>query len=106
MFIGHKSNTIQVISDVEWICRSQLKGQTPEEYWAWVKTKTTVSGTAPDTVTTVDFSGETEYTIVECKIDDEDIEEITTSAAVPGYSTPFAFSKSEKDKKKRLKKIN
>ena len=75
MFIGHKSNTIQVISDVEWICRSQLKGQTPEEYWAWVKTKTTVSGTAPDTVTTVDFSGETEYTIVECKIDDEDIEE-------------------------------
>ncbi len=43
--------------------------------------------------------------VAELLSDDEDIEEITTSAAVPGYSTPFAFSKSEKDKKKRLKKI-
>ena len=38
-------------------------------------------------------------------LDEESIEEITTTAAVPGYMTPFAFSKSEKDKKKRLKKI-
>ena len=39
-------------------------------------------------------------------LDEESIEEITTTAAVPGYLTPFAFSdKSEKDKKKRLKKI-
>ena len=39
-------------------------------------------------------------------LDEEGLEEITTTAAVPGYMTPFAFSdKSEKDKKKRLKKI-
>ena len=38
-------------------------------------------------------------------LDEEDLEEITTTSAVPGYSTPFAFSKSEKDKKKRLKRI-
>ena len=38
-------------------------------------------------------------------LDEESLEEITTTAAVPGYLTPFAFSKSEKDKKKRLKRI-
>ncbi len=38
-------------------------------------------------------------------LDEEGLEEITTTAAVPGYMTPFAFSKSKKDKKKRLKKI-
>ena len=39
-------------------------------------------------------------------LDEKSIEEITTTAAVPGYSTPFAFSdKSKKDKKKRLKRI-
>ena len=39
-------------------------------------------------------------------LDEESIEEITTTAAVPGYMTPFAFSdKSEKDKKKKLKRL-
>ena len=39
-------------------------------------------------------------------LDEESIEEITTTSAVPGYMTPFAFSdKSEKDKKRRLKRI-
>ena len=39
-------------------------------------------------------------------LDEESLEEITTTAAVPGYMTPFAFSdKSEKDKKRRLKRI-
>ena len=39
-------------------------------------------------------------------LDEESIEEITTTAAVPGYSTPFAFSskEDEKKKKKRFKK--
>ena len=36
-------------------------------------------------------------------LDEEDLDEITTTAAVPGYMTPFAFS-SKKDKKKKLKK--
>ena len=39
-------------------------------------------------------------------LDEEGLEEITTTAAVPGYMTPFAFSdKSEKDKKKKLKRL-
>ena len=39
-------------------------------------------------------------------LDEESIEEISTTLSVPGYSTPFAFSdKSEKDKKRRLKRI-
>ena len=38
-------------------------------------------------------------------LDEESLEEITTTAAVPGYSTPYAFSKSKEDKKKRLKKL-
>ena len=39
-------------------------------------------------------------------LDEESLEEITTTAAVPGYMTPFAFSskKDKKKKKKRLKK--
>ena len=39
-------------------------------------------------------------------LDEEGLEEITTTAAVPGYMTPFAFSskEDEKKKKKRLKK--
>ena len=39
-------------------------------------------------------------------LDEESLEGISTTANVDGYSTPFAFSdKSEKDKKRRLKRI-
>ena len=34
-------------------------------------------------------------------LDEESIEEITTTAAVPGYQTPYAFSKKKKKKKKK-----
>ena len=37
-------------------------------------------------------------------LDEESLEEITTTAAVPGYSTPFAFGKTSKKKKKNLEK--
>ena len=39
-------------------------------------------------------------------LDEKDLDEITTTAAVPGYQTPYAFSskEDEKKKKKRLKK--
>ena len=39
-------------------------------------------------------------------LDEETLEEISTTAGVDGYSTPFAFSskEDEKKKKKRLKK--
>ena len=39
-------------------------------------------------------------------LDEEGLEEITTTGDVAGYSTPFAFSdNSEEEKKKRLKRI-
>ena len=38
--------------------------------------------------------------MVEQLIDEYELDEITTTAAVPGYSTPFAFS-SKKDRKKK-----
>ena len=66
MFISHKSNVIQQINDVEWDCRRKTKGLTKDEYWAWLDSVTTVTGTVPDEVSTVDLSGETGYTIVEC----------------------------------------
>ena len=34
-------------------------------------------------------------------LDEESLEEITTTAAVPGYMTPFAFSSKEDEKKKK-----
>ena len=67
MFISHKSNVIQQISDVEWQCRRNTKGLTKPEYWEWLATIT--SGDPP----TVDYSGETGYTIVECT--DENVQE-------------------------------
>ena len=65
MFISHKSNVIQQISDVEWQCRRNTKGLTKSEYWEWLDSVT--SGDPP----VVDLSGETGYTIVECT--DEDV---------------------------------
>ena len=63
MFISHKSNVLQHIHDTEWQCRRMSKGQNKSEYWAWLASVTT------DGV--VDYSGETGYTIVECR--DEDV---------------------------------
>ena len=37
-------------------------------------------------------------------LDDESLEEISTTAGVDGYSTPFAFGKMKKKKKKNLEK--
>ena len=65
MYISHKSNVIQVIRDTEWNCRRITKGMTKPEYWAWLETVTT------DGV--VDYSGETEYTIINCT--DENVQQ-------------------------------
>ena len=65
MFISHKSNVIQQVHEVEWQCRRLTKGMTKSEYWAWLETVTT-DGVA-------DYSGETGYTIVECR--DENVQE-------------------------------
>jgi hypothetical protein len=49
------------------------KGLDKEEYWTWLDSVTTVTGTAPNTTSTVDYSGETGYTIVECT--DENVQD-------------------------------
>ena len=67
MFVSHKSNIIQQISELEWDCRRNTKGQTKAEYRTWLDSVT--SGDPP----VVDLSGETGYTIVECT--DEGVEE-------------------------------
>ena len=72
MYISHKSNVLQTVHETEWQCRRNTKGQSRSEYWAWLDSVTTVTGTPPDTETTVDLSGETGYTIVECT--DEDVQ--------------------------------
>ena len=71
MFISHKSNVLQHIHETEWQCRRMTKGLDKPEYWAWLDSVTTVTGTDPDFETTIDYSGETGYTIVECT--DEDV---------------------------------
>ena len=65
MFISHKSNVLQQVHETEWQCRRNTKGLSKPEYWEWLATIT--SGDPP----TVDYSGETGYTIVECT--DEDV---------------------------------
>ena len=67
MFISHKSNVLQQVHDSEWQCRRMTKGLTKPEYWEWIATIT--SGDPP----VVDYSGETGYTIVECR--DENVQE-------------------------------
>ena len=71
MFISHKSNVLQHILGTEWQCRMMSKGLSKPQYWAWLDSVTTVTGTPPDTKTIIDLSGETGYTIVECT--DEDV---------------------------------
>ena len=66
MYIAHKSNVLQNYHQEEWRCRRLVKGMTKSEYWAWIETIT--SGDPP----TVDYSGESGYTIVECT--DEDVQ--------------------------------
>ena len=57
--------------ETEWQCRRNTKGQTKPEYWTWLESvTTTVAGDPP--ITTVDYSGETGYVIVECT--DEDVQ--------------------------------
>ena len=65
MYISHKSNVIQSVHETEWQCRMLSKGLTKPEYWAWLETVTTDG--VPD------YSGEKEYTIVECT--DEDVQQ-------------------------------
>ena len=71
MFIGHKSNTLIGIGEVEWMCYSECKELYPPDYWTWHESITTVTGDPPDVKTTIDYSGETGYKVVNCT--DEDV---------------------------------
>ena len=64
MFIAIKDTKVIAIHEVEWQCRRKAKGVTKPEYWTWLESVTTVTGTPPDEVKTVDYSGE-DYEIVE-----------------------------------------
>ena len=71
MYLSHKSNVVQQVHETEWQCRRLTKRLNKSEYWAWLDSVTTVTGDSPDEVKTIDYSGETGYTIVECT--DEDV---------------------------------
>ena len=67
MFISHKSNIIQHISQMDWECRLKTKDiKSVKAYWDWVETIKDSDGVP-------DYSGESGYTIVECT--DEDVQE-------------------------------
>ena len=66
MFISHKSNILQQVEETEWQCRRMSKGLSKPEYRAWLNSVTDADGE-------IDYSGETEYVIVECKEEDEDV---------------------------------
>ena len=63
MFIAVKDSKVLAIHEVEWECRRIAKGLSHSEYWTWVDSVTTISGTTPDEIKTYDFSGE-DYEIV------------------------------------------
>ena len=64
MFIAIKDTKVIAIQELEWQCRREAKGLSKSEYWTWLESVTTVTGTPPDEEKTYDFSGE-DYEIVE-----------------------------------------
>ena len=68
MFIATKDTKVIAIHEVEWQCRRSAKSLSKPEYWTWLESVTTVTGTPPDEVKTVDYSGE-DYEIHEVDVD-------------------------------------
>ena len=93
MYISHKSNIIQHIVDVEWECRRFSKGLTLDEYWAWLASVTDADGV-------VDYSGETGYTIVECR--DEDVNVRLGQLGDYIGNTPTVYNIKWSDKKTKV----
>ena len=71
MYVAIKDSKIIAINEIEWECRRSAKGLDLPDYWTWLESVTTVSGTEPDEVKTYDFSGE-DYDIVETKVNLEE----------------------------------
>tara|TARA_R100000231_G_scaffold126528_1_gene97112 strand:- start:95 stop:595 length:501 start_codon:yes stop_codon:yes gene_type:complete len=80
MFIATKGTKVIAIHEVEWQCRRNAKGLYKSEYWTWLESVTTVTGTPPDEVKTVDYSGE-DYEIHEV---DVDVAGLTASGHIDG----------------------
>ena len=90
MFVSHKSNVIQSIHETEWQCRRLVKGLDKSDYWAWLETVTT------DHVP--DYSGETDYSIVETEVDIEGFKRsghITSDVGGKYYHLKWDASKKE-----------
>ena len=68
MFIAIKDTKVIAVHEVEWQCRRNAKGLDKSDYWTWLDSVTTVTGTSPDEVKTVDYSGE-DYEIHEVDVD-------------------------------------
>tara|TARA_Y100000816_G_C26105672_1_gene587494 strand:- start:2324 stop:2836 length:513 start_codon:yes stop_codon:yes gene_type:complete len=68
MFVAIKNMKIIAIHEMEWGCRKKAKGFDLFEYWTWLESVTTVTGTPPDDRKTYDFSGE-DYEIHEVDVD-------------------------------------
>ena len=68
MFISHKLNVIQQVTQDEWQCRRMAKGLSGSEYWTWIASITTQDDDGHNVVT---YPSE-DFTIVECT--DEDVQ--------------------------------
>ena len=68
MYIATKDTKVIAIQEIEWECRMNAKGISITEYWSWLESVTTVTGTSPDEFKTVDYSGE-DYEIHEVDVD-------------------------------------
>jgi hypothetical protein len=78
MFISHKDNKIIAFSELEWECRLSTKNISIEDYWEWIKSVTTVTGTSPDLRETIDYSGE-DYSVEEV---DQDMDDFLASGHI------------------------
>jgi len=67
MFIAIKDTKVISVQELEWECRMNAKGFSTDQYWTWLESVTTVTGTSPDEVKTVDYSGE-DYEIHEVDV--------------------------------------
>ena len=91
MYISHKSNVIQQTHETEWQCRRRTKGLTKPEYWAWEETIKDSDGVP-------DYSGETDYSIVETEVDVEGFKRsghITSDIGGKYYHLKWDASKKE-----------
>ena len=91
MFVSHKSNVIQSIHETEWQCRRLVKGLDKSEYWKWEETIKDSDGVP-------DYSGETDYSIVETEVDVEGFKRsghITSDVGGKYYHLKWDASKKE-----------